>query len=126
MTDDAARRASLYGTCGNCGKPRDARPAPPGTGLAFEFYCPECGTAPGRPPLPERERNLIVTTTHLRRHAEKLGRMSDAEDAAGRTMSALIRMIVANEFLALANEVDRGGEPRVSVMSDEERDGDRH
>lgn len=44
--DEVAYRAELYGTCGDCGTARDARPAPRGSGLTCEFYCPRCeGTA---------------------------------------------------------------------------------
>lgn len=67
------------------------------------------------------ERHRIVTTTHLRRRAEEAHRLADEDNAAGRTLLAIAREVVANELLALANEVDSGGEPRVSIAGDEEQ-----
>jgi hypothetical protein len=40
---ETARRTALYGTCEDCGGARDVRPAPRGSHLTCEFYCPGCG-----------------------------------------------------------------------------------
>lgn len=49
----------------------------------------------------------IVTSEHLRRRSEEAHALSKADAAAGLTLLSLARQVVANEFLSLANAVDR-------------------
>lgn len=54
---------------------------------------------------------VIITTAHLRQRADELALMADEEEAAGRVQSAMVRMIIANEFTALARTAESDENP---------------